>query len=126
MSWVHIKSKDELEAFYKSVLPKIREVARSCGYAIGLHGSMRRDLDLIAVPWGQEFTGKNVLAAEIHKAACGLESAKYEWEQKSGQRQATCFPICWIELSKAFPMEASLGHIDLSVMEWVELSDERG
>lgn len=29
----------------------IREVAFSMGYAIGQHGSMARDIDLIAVPW---------------------------------------------------------------------------
>lgn len=35
-------------------LPNFRtiwEAARLCGYAVGLHGSMRRDVDLIAVPW---------------------------------------------------------------------------
>lgn len=30
---------------------KIRAKARECGYAIGIHGSLKRDVDLIAVPW---------------------------------------------------------------------------
>lgn len=30
------------------------QVARNHGYAIGLHGSMNRDLDMIAVPWTEE------------------------------------------------------------------------
>lgn len=35
-------------------LPDFRliwKIARTCGYSIGLHGSMKRDCDLIAAPW---------------------------------------------------------------------------
>jgi hypothetical protein len=32
-------------------LNKIWAIARGNGYAVGLHGSMKRDCDLIAVPW---------------------------------------------------------------------------
>lgn len=32
-------------------IEKVREVARDCGYAVAVHGSRQRDLDLIAVPW---------------------------------------------------------------------------
>lgn len=32
---------------------RVRDIARGCGYAVAVHGSMssERDLDLIAVPW---------------------------------------------------------------------------
>lgn len=30
---------------------KIWAKARECGYAVGIHGSLKRDVDLIAVPW---------------------------------------------------------------------------
>jgi hypothetical protein len=33
------------------VIDGIRQVARGCGYAVGVHGSQLRDLDLIACPW---------------------------------------------------------------------------
>lgn len=33
------------------LIPAIRYRAETCGYAIGVHGSLRRDIDLIAVPW---------------------------------------------------------------------------
>lgn len=36
---------------YAWLLPKLTKTARRCGYALALHGSMARDLDLIAVPW---------------------------------------------------------------------------
>ncbi len=114
-SWVHVKDHDELEAFYRSILPKIREAASAHGYAIGVHGSLRRDLDLIAVPWVHEHSGKDALARSIHRAACGLENQNYAWEQKPLGRSATCFPICFPDFHNG--SQLSLGHIDLSVMQ---------
>lgn len=112
-TWTHVNNKDELQIFYMSVLDKIKEAARSCGYAIGVHGSLRRDLDLIAVPWVDECKDKEILVREIHKAACGLESASYSWEKKPNGRMATCFPVCWTWHEKE-PI-LSNGHIDLSI-----------
>ena len=112
--WVHIHNKDELEAFYLSVLPKIRVEAKKCGYAIGLHGSMRRDLDLIAIPWIENHVSRDELAVAIQKAACGLESQSYTWEEKPLGRFATAFPVCWTWHET--PPILSNGHIDLSVM----------
>lgn len=37
-----------------SIVERIRAVARECGYAVGVHGSEKRDLDLIAAPWRVE------------------------------------------------------------------------
>lgn len=36
---------------YLSVLPRIVETARGLGYCIAVHGSLNRDLDLVAIPW---------------------------------------------------------------------------
>lgn len=33
------------------LLPRLRACARAMGYALGLHGSIARDFDLITVPW---------------------------------------------------------------------------
>jgi len=32
----------------------VRPVARALGYAIAVHGSLERDLDLVAIPWTDE------------------------------------------------------------------------
>jgi hypothetical protein len=37
--------------YCNALLPVLRLVAESCGYAIAVHGSLERDIDLIAVPW---------------------------------------------------------------------------
>ena len=113
--WKRIGSVDELEQFYNSVLPAIREAAHEHGYAIGLHGSMRRDLDLIAVPWVAIHSTREELAKAVHRAACGMTQESYQWEKKPCGRMATSMPICWPEWPGHRGI-LSLGCIDLSVM----------
>jgi hypothetical protein len=52
---------------YSHLIP----IARECGYALGLHGSMQRDLDLIAVPWTDEAKDAYDLVCAIRDAVCG-------------------------------------------------------
>lgn len=47
------------------VVTRIRSLARLHGWAIGAHGSMARDIDLIAVPWTDEASPMHVLLAAI-------------------------------------------------------------
>lgn len=114
--WVHVASIDEMEQHYKNVLPAVREAARELGYAIGQHGSMRRDFDLMAMPWRDGAADKDTLARAIQKAACGFEMTTYTWEQKPAGRAAVSFPICWTDTSEGFKRMTGIGHIDLSVM----------
>lgn len=111
--WFDATTVDLMQAFFESRLPAIREAAKEHGYAIGLHGSMRRDLDLIAAPWREGAAGPDTLAHAIAMAACGITRAgAYEWEKKPAGRVATCLPICWTHRHGVL----SDGHIDLSVM----------
>lgn len=45
---------------------QIRALAREVGYGIGVHGSLQRDLDLIAAPW----TAEAVSAQELIDHLC--------------------------------------------------------
>lgn len=56
---------------YAWMVPTIRNVAREHGYAIGLHGSMARDLDLIAVPWVDNAAPAEVLVQAVMQAVGG-------------------------------------------------------
>lgn len=47
--------------------PKIIPVARRHGYAVALHGSLKRDIDIIAVPWVDSASDPEVLIAAIRK-----------------------------------------------------------
>lgn len=51
-----------------SILPAIREVARENGYAVAVHGSLKRDIDLVAVPWTDCATPVDELAKDIRGA----------------------------------------------------------
>lgn len=42
-----------------------RAVCQSNGYALAVHGSLRRDIDVVAVPWTAEAVAPDVLAKEI-------------------------------------------------------------
>lgn len=56
-------------------LPDFRLIwatARQCGYSIGLHGSMKRDCDLIAAPW----TNEAVCGADLVDHLCKALNAR--------------------------------------------------
>lgn len=39
-----------VDTFLSEALPGMQLAARGCGYALAVHGSLARDIDLIAVP----------------------------------------------------------------------------
>lgn len=45
----------------------IWKLAREVGYAIGIHGSLRRDVDLIAAPWTDDAVGNAGLVDHLCK-----------------------------------------------------------
>lgn len=56
---------------YARIYTKARCLAWQEGYALAMHGSFTRDLDLIAVPWTEQACAPEKLAARIADA-CGL------------------------------------------------------
>jgi hypothetical protein len=54
------------------MVPRIQEIARKHGYAIGLHGSMNRDLDLMAVPWVDPADSPEALIEDIRLDIGGM------------------------------------------------------
>lgn len=58
-------------AFYATVHTTLIGIARDCGYALGLHGSMTRDMDIIAVPWTDDATTADRLMKELSHATGG-------------------------------------------------------
>lgn len=47
------------------VVEDVRRIAREHGYAVGVHGSLLRDLDLIACPWTARAHAASTLVAAI-------------------------------------------------------------
>lgn len=52
-------------AAFALMIDPIRKVARQLGYAIGVHGSLAKDIDLIAAPWTEEAVEAIVLIKAI-------------------------------------------------------------
>lgn len=57
---------------YQSILPTLLQVAREHGYALGFHGSGKRDLDLIAAPWIEGAAEPAILAEALREAVGGF------------------------------------------------------
>lgn len=115
--WSDARTKREKRALYLSLIPVIREVARRSGYAVGVHGSLTRDCDLIAAPWTRKSVSAYTLATRICNAVCRYPSLKahdYYYrhlravasmgnsrEKPHGRQAFSIFvgPDCYIDLS---------------------------
>lgn len=59
-------------AILDATLPAIREAARFQGYAVAVHGSLKRDIDLIAVAWTEQAKPAPELVRAIMGAVGGV------------------------------------------------------
>jgi len=60
------------EQKFLDLLPAIRTAAKEHGYAVGLHGSLARDFDIIAVAWTPTASPPDDVAMAIKIAAGGM------------------------------------------------------
>lgn len=56
---------------FAMLLPKLMEAGREVGYAIAVHGSMARDLDVIAIPWTEDAVSAERLVMHVVAAMDG-------------------------------------------------------
>lgn len=87
----HIKTRKQLRNYYTSLLPRIREIAEAHGYAVGVHGSLERDLDLIVSPWVDNVKKPESLLMALEEEFVGYRAtraARKEWwaEKPHGRR----------------------------------------
>lgn len=93
---------------YVCLFPILAEAAQSVGYALALHGSVARDLDVVAIPWIDSAVDAETLVAAITRACDG-----YRLESVCGRESPTRKPhgrLAWSILLEGGVM------IDLSVM----------
>jgi hypothetical protein len=99
----------QIAVFKEVVLPRLRETARTAGYALAVHGSEARDLDLLAAPWKDDAVDAATLLralAATTRDCTGwgfLEEAE-KWEAKPHGRVAATI------------LGTSDVHLDISVM----------
>lgn len=61
--------------FYLALMPALRFVGERYGYALCVHGSLKRDIDLVAVPWRDSAPDADSLIEALYaatKAVIGL------------------------------------------------------
>jgi hypothetical protein len=63
------KSKASI-ACHAAILPSLVNEGVKCGYAVAAHGSLRRDLDIIAVPWIRKAVSPDELVRRLAEV-CG-------------------------------------------------------
>lgn len=83
---------------------RIRTLAREVGYAIGVHGTMERDLDIIAMPWVAEAVMPMELAQHIASGLDGIVLDYQIQDKPCGRWSCNISPSGWFKM------------IDLSVM----------
>lgn len=96
----------EIAVFMEVCMPRLRDAARCCGYALAVHGSLARDLDVVAIPWVQDAADPDALSERLTNAckeATGWGHA-YEWSEKPHGRIARTI------------LASDNVHVDLSVM----------
>lgn len=59
----------EARVMHSALLGPVREAARRLGYAVTTHGTITRDIDLVAVPWVEGAEDSETLAAAVFSVA---------------------------------------------------------
>jgi hypothetical protein len=94
--------------------PLIRR-ARSLGYALAVHGSCKRDLDLIAVPWVEHAANEVTLAEAIFE-----EIKKVTFAFMPPGPYPRIKPHGRMSWSFALSFDSGADYIDLSVISGVK------
>lgn len=120
-----------LVCIYAQLLPEIREAGKKLGYAIAIHGTMARDLDLLAIPWVENASPPIDLVHAIRDAVGGYvigdleKSGKIDDSPTVQPHGRLSWNICWggkpfIDLSVMplhVPLPPGLQEIKLTVEE---------
>lgn len=103
-----------IAALLESLLPPMRMAARGAGYALTVHGTLARDIDLVAVPWTEGASSPDHLLEQLKGVVAGVTGRALtqagDWTKKPHGR-----------LAKTIIHGGYDGEIDLSVMPRVEV-----
>lgn len=85
-----------VRALARRIVRPLRERAKALGYAIAVHGSLERDIDLVAVPWTDQAYEPEALAnglrqvlAKLYPIGLEIEPAADPTKMKPHGR------LCW-------------------------------
>lgn len=109
-------------AAYVAIYPMLLQVAKDHGYALAVHGSLHRDMDLVAVPWIEEASPALVLIKAMRRKIRAVT-----WSQRSDQLKVyrDCSPTEKPHGRRSYSLHVTEsgmygGYLDVSVMPRVK------
>ncbi len=84
---------EDCRAYLERRIAAIRAVARACGYAVAVHGSMARDVDLVAVAWTDDAVDATSLMEAVRAAGRGMKLGTHGPAMKPHGRVAWCIQV---------------------------------
>lgn len=103
-----------LALYYLTYLDRAKKAAHDLGYCLAVHGSMERDLDLLAVPWVEAAAEPEALAEAVRDGVNG----RFE-QGREGRPNPTQRPhgrLAWSILLGQDEDNFAGAYVDLSVM----------
>ncbi len=105
------------QEYYDVLIAALRHAAYRYGYALAVHGSLKRDIDLIACPWRDSACDAHSVAAEIKKVTEAIIGFARERECDPNPSKMPCGRLAW---SFYLTHEDTGPYIDLSVMPMIK------
>lgn len=121
---------------YCALYPKLAEIARKHGYALAVHGTLQRDMDLICIPWAEKISEpQNVIDAITHEFSIRqIGDPEIKQHGRLAYTISIGFADCFIDLSfvqiphaalvAALPREGglhdSIRELDSSRLDWLD------
>jgi hypothetical protein len=107
---------------YSLVIPDLMKAGREVGYAIAIHGSLARDLDIVAIPWTADAVNAERLILHLMAAVDGrLRNGGRKKEDGEWERVKASEPAAMPHGRRAWTIH--IGHdgmyLDVSVMPLV-------
>lgn len=101
------------------MLPILQEIAHAHGYALGIHGSLARDLDLMAMPWIKDAKPAAELIEAMRVAVNGIV---HKTGTKAGRWNGTEFVDATIENPSHKPHGRLAWNIHLECGLFIDIS----
>ena len=80
-------------SFYACILEDLKKAAHSCGWALGLHGSLQSDMDIMAMPWTEDATSVEVMIMELCDCFVDSPYGSISCYEKPNNRVVYTIPI---------------------------------
>ncbi len=106
---------EKVRALSRRIIRPLRERAKVLGYALAVHGSMERDIDLVAVPWTDKAYPAEALATSLRQVLDTL----YPIELEVGPSETHPKPhgrLCWSWWIRSWT------YVDLSILPPLEVT----